>query len=37
MREAEVERQYRDTRILGIGGGATEILTELVAKLLGPA
>ncbi|HZZ97131.1 MAG TPA: acyl-CoA dehydrogenase family protein [Jatrophihabitantaceae bacterium] len=35
MREAEVERQYRDMRILGIGGGTTEILTGLSAKLLG--
>jgi acyl-CoA dehydrogenase len=35
MREAEVERQYRDMRILGIGGGTTEILTGLAAKLLG--
>jgi acyl-CoA dehydrogenase len=35
MRECEVERQYRDMRILGIGGGTTEILTGLSAKLLG--
>lgn len=35
MREAEVERQYRDARILAIGGGATEILTGLAAKRLG--
>jgi acyl-CoA dehydrogenase len=35
MREAEVERQYRDMRILGIGGGTNEILTGLSAKLLG--
>jgi len=35
MRGAEVERQYRDMRILGIGGGTTEILTGLSAKLLG--
>jgi acyl-CoA dehydrogenase len=35
MRESEVERQYRDMRILGIGGGTTEILTDLSAKLLG--
>jgi len=35
MREAEVERQYRDMRILGIGGGTNEILTGLAAKLLG--
>ena len=35
MRECEVERHYRDMRILGIGGGTTEILTGLSAKLLG--
>ena len=32
---AEVERHYRDSRILPIGGGATEVLTDLAAKLLG--
>jgi acyl-CoA dehydrogenase len=32
---AEVERHYRDARILPIGGGATEVLTDLAAKLLG--
>lgn len=31
----EVERHYRDARLLGIGGGATEVLTDLAAKLLG--
>jgi acyl-CoA dehydrogenase len=35
MHGAEVERHYRDARILGIGGGATEVLTDLSAKLLG--
>jgi acyl-CoA dehydrogenase len=35
MSESEVERQYRDMRILGIGGGTTEILTSLAAKMLG--
>ena len=33
----EVERHYRDARILGIGGGATEVLDDLNAKLLGYA
>jgi len=32
---SEVERHYRDARILGIGGGATEVLTDLSARLLG--
>ena len=35
MRESEIERQYRDIRIIGIGGGTTEILTGLAAKVLG--
>ena len=35
MRESEVERHYRDARILGIGGGATEVLNDLAAKLMG--
>lgn len=35
MRDSEVERHYRDARILGIGGGATEVMTDLAAKLLG--
>ncbi len=32
---SEVERHYRDARILPIGGGATEVLTDLAARLLG--
>jgi acyl-CoA dehydrogenase len=35
LRESEVERCYRDVRILGIGGGATEVLTDLAGRLLG--
>ncbi|HNA51520.1 MAG TPA: acyl-CoA dehydrogenase family protein [Mycobacterium sp.] len=35
MAECEIERQYRDMRILGIGGGTTEIMTGLAAKTLG--
>jgi acyl-CoA dehydrogenase len=35
MRECEVERHYRDVRILGIGGGATEVMTDLASRLLG--
>lgn len=35
MRESEVERHYRDARILGIGGGASEVMTDLAAKLFG--
>jgi acyl-CoA dehydrogenase len=35
MSESEVERQYRDMRILGIGGGTSEIMTGLAGRLLG--
>ncbi|MGZ4633356.1 MAG: acyl-CoA dehydrogenase family protein [Actinomycetes bacterium] len=35
MRESEVERHYRDARVLGIGGGASEVLTELASRRLG--
>ncbi|MFF2085259.1 acyl-CoA dehydrogenase family protein [Nocardia sp. NPDC058176] len=35
MRESEVERIYRDIRIIGIGGGTNEILTMLASKVLG--
>jgi acyl-CoA dehydrogenase len=37
MHGTEVERHYRDARLLPIGGGATEVLTDLAAKLLGYA
>ena len=35
MHGTEVERHYRDARILPIGGGADEVLRDLTAKLLG--
>jgi len=41
LRDSEVERHYRDARIMGIGGGTTEIMNEIIAKGLlmggGPA
>jgi len=37
MHGTEVERHYRDSRILPIGGGATDVLTDLAARLLGYA
>jgi acyl-CoA dehydrogenase len=37
LRGAEVERHYRDARILPIGGGATEVLTDLAARSMGYA
>lgn len=33
--DGEVERHYRDVRILGIGGGADEVMADLAARLLG--
>ena len=35
MADSEVERQYRDMRILGIGGGTNEIMTDLAGRVLG--
>lgn len=35
MHGTEVERHYRDARLLPIGGGSTEVLTDLAARLLG--
>ena len=32
MRETPIERLWRDARVLGIGGGATEVMLEEVAK-----
>jgi acyl-CoA dehydrogenase len=35
LRESEVERHYRDACILGIGGGASEVLADLAARRWG--
>ena len=35
LRDSEVERHYRDSRILRIGGGTDEIMNEVIAKSLG--
>ncbi len=32
LRGTEVERHYRDARILAIGGGTTEIMNEIIAR-----
>jgi len=37
MLGTEVERDYRDARLLPIGGGADEVLADLAARLLGYA
>jgi acyl-CoA dehydrogenase len=34
MRETLVERLSRDVRLLSIGGGTTEIMNEVIAKIL---
>lgn len=34
LRELEVNRHYRDARVMSIGGGANEVMTELVARRL---
>lgn len=34
LRDSEVERHYRDSRILRIGGGTDEIMNEIIGKLL---
>jgi acyl-CoA dehydrogenase len=35
MRETVVERLYRDVRLLPIGGGTTEVMNEIIARLRG--
>lgn len=35
MRGFMVERLYRDNRVLSIGGGTTEIMNEILSKLMG--
>src|SRR5690606_14094310 len=35
MRESLVERLYRDSRLLSIGGGTHEIMNEIISKQLG--
>jgi alkylation response protein AidB-like acyl-CoA dehydrogenase len=35
MREYEIERFFRDVRINSIGGGTSEVLKEIVGRLIG--
>ncbi|MEQ8798160.1 MAG: acyl-CoA dehydrogenase family protein [Salinisphaeraceae bacterium] len=35
MRETKVERIYRETKVMSIGGGATEIMKDLAARQMG--
>jgi acyl-CoA dehydrogenase len=37
MRESPIERLVRDARVLAIGGGATEVMLEEVAKRWTPS
>ena len=36
LREATIERMVRDARVQAIGGGATEVMLEEVAKRMPP-
>ncbi len=35
MEEYEIARNFRDTRLLTIGGGASEVMKEIISKLSG--
>jgi alkylation response protein AidB-like acyl-CoA dehydrogenase len=35
MEEYEIARHFRDTRLLTIGGGTSEIMKEIITKLSG--
>ena len=35
IKEVEISRVYRDTRLLSIGGGADEVMLEIICKLSG--
>ena len=35
MEEFEISRVYRDTRLITIGGGTSEIMKEIISKLIG--
>jgi alkylation response protein AidB-like acyl-CoA dehydrogenase len=35
MQEYEVERIYRDVRLANIGAGTSQIMKNIIAKLLG--
>ena len=34
MDEYDVSRAYRDARLITIGGGTTEIMKEIISKLM---
>ena len=36
IRETPIERLWRDARVLGIGGGATEVMKQIIANSLLP-
>jgi acyl-CoA dehydrogenase len=33
MRESPIERMARDARVLSIGGGATEVMLDVIASM----
>ena len=35
MNEMPISRAFRDSKLIGIGGGANEVMSEVIAKLVG--
>jgi acyl-CoA dehydrogenase len=35
MKEYGIERAYRDARLATIGGGATEVLRDIIGRMIG--
>ena len=35
MNEMRIGRDYRDSRLMGIGGGSDEVMCEIIAKMEG--
>jgi citronellyl-CoA dehydrogenase len=35
MNEMTISRAFRDSRLMSIGGGANEVMSEIIAKLEG--
>jgi citronellyl-CoA dehydrogenase len=35
MTESPVSRAFRDTRLMSIGGGADEVMLQIIAKMMG--
>jgi citronellyl-CoA dehydrogenase len=35
MNEMKISRSFRDTRLISIGGGASEVMSEIITKMEG--